>query len=91
MNDPVEIALEIRDKIFELPEAKEYLRLKEIIDNDEEIQTLQKEIISLQNADKKEEANNLLSKLNSMPIVINFQFVKEQLADSLKLIANILK
>lgn len=91
MNDPVEIALEIRDKISELPETKEYLRLKEIIDNDEEIQTLQKEIISLQNADKKEEAKELSNKLNSMPIIIDFQIVKEQLADTLRLVSDILK
>ena len=91
MTDPIEIALEIREKISELPEAKEYLRLKEIIDKDEEIQQLQKSIIELQNSDKKQEATELLNKLNSMPIVANFQIVKEQLADSLKLISNILK
>ena len=91
MNDPVEIALEIRDKISELPETKEYLRLKEIIDNDEEIQALQKEIISLQNADKKDEAKELFNKLNSMPIIIDFQIVKEQLADTLRLVSDILK
>ena len=55
MTDPIEIALEIREKISELPEAKEYLRLKEIIDKDEEIQQLQKSIIELQNSDKKQE------------------------------------
>lgn len=91
MTDPIEIALEIRDKISELPEAKEYLRLKGIIDNDGEIQRLQKEIVVLQNSDKKAEAKELLDKLNSMPIIINFQIVKEQLAETLRLVSNVLK
>lgn len=91
MTDPIEIALEIRDKISELPEAKEYLRLKCIIDNDGEIQRLQKEIVVLQNSDKKAEAKELLDKLNSMPIIINFQIVKEQLAETLRLVSNVLK
>ena len=91
MTDPIEIALEIREKISELPEAKEYLRLKEIIDKDEEIQQLQKSIIELQNSDKKQEGKELQKKLNEMPIIINFQTVKEQLAETLRSIADIFK
>lgn len=91
MNNAIGIAEEIRDKISELPEAKEYIRLKEIIDKDEEITRLQKEIISKQNSGETEEAEKLLSRLNSLPIVVNFQQVKEQLAQTLKQVANILK
>ena len=91
MNKSLEIATEIKDKISELPEAKEYVRLKEIIDNDEEIQNLQKEIIRLTNSGKKEEADKVLGRLNSLPIIANFHIVKEQLAETLKTISNILK
>ena len=87
----IELATEISEKIAELPEAKEYLRLKKIIDEDEEIKALQKEIISLQNKGEKAKADELLKKLNSMPIVINFQEIRGQLADTLKVISNILE
>jgi len=91
MDKGIELATEISEKIVELPEAKEYLRLKKIIDEDEEIKALQKEIISLQNKGEKAKADELLKKLNSMPIVINFQEIRGQLADTLKVISNILE
>ena len=91
MDKGIELATEINEKIAELPEAKEYLRLKKIIDEDEEIKALQKEIISLQNKGEKAKADELLKKLNSMPIVINFQEIRGQLADTLKVISNILE
>ena len=91
MDKGIELATEISEKIAELPEAKEYLRLKKIIDEDEEIKALQKEIISLQNKGEKAKADELLKKLNSMPIVINFQEIRGQLADTLKVISNILE
>ena len=83
MDKGIELATEISEKIAELPEAKEYLRLKKIIDEDEEIKALQKEIISLQNKGEKAKADELLKKLNSIPIVINFQEIRGQLADTL--------
>ena len=91
MDKGIELATEISEKIAKLPEAKEYLRLKKIIDEDEEIKALQKEIISLQNKGEKAKADELFKKLNSMPIVINFQEIRGQLADTLKVISNILE
>lgn len=91
MSKPIEIAKEIEEKIYDLPEAKEYLKLKKIIEENEEIQTLQKEIISKQNSGQIEEANALISRLNSNPIVINFNSVKEELAITLRQISDILK
>lgn len=91
MDNGIELAKEISEKITELPEAKEYLRLKKIIDEDEEINKLQKEIVSLRSEGKNEEATELTSKLNSLPIIVNFGAVRAQLADTLKVISNILK
>lgn len=90
MTDSIELALEIRDKIAELPEAKEYLRLKNIIDSDEQIQNIQKHIVELQNNDKKQEAEKLLNELHSIPVVANFLDVKERLSALLNNIAQIL-
>ena len=91
MDNPIELAEQIKDKICDLPEAKEYLRLKKIIDEDEEINKLQKEIVLLRSNGKAEEANALTNKLNAMPIIVNFEAVRAQLADTLKVISNILK
>ena len=91
MDNLLNLAKEIQEKILDLPEAKEYLRLKKIIDEDEEIRSLQKEIVSLQKNGEKAKADELLKKLNAMPIVINFEEIRGQLADTLKVISNILK
>ena len=91
MDNSLEIAEQIKGKILELPEAKEYLRLKSIIESDEEIKSLQEKIISLRKDKKTKEAKELTDKLNSMPIIINFEAVRDQLADTLKVISNILK
>ena len=91
MDNPIELAEQIKDKIHDLPEAKEYLRLKKIIDEDEEINKLQKEIASLRSNGKIKEAKTLTDKLNNMPIIVNFEAVRAQLADTLKVISNILK
>ena len=91
MDNPIELAGKIKDEIYDLPEAKEYLRLKKIIDEDEEINKLQKEIVLLRSNGKAEEANALTGKLNAMPIIVNFEAVRSQLADTLKVISNILK
>ena len=91
MDKGIELATEISEKIAELPEAKEYLRLKKIIDEDEEIKNLQKEIVSLQHKGEIAKADELLKKLNAMPIVINFKEIRGQVADTLKVISNILE
>lgn len=91
MDNPIELAEKIKDKIYDLPEAKEYLRLKKIIDEDEEINKLQKEIVLLRSDGKAEEANALTKRLNAMPIIVNFEAVRAQLADTLKVISNIVK
>ena len=91
MDNLLDLAKEIQEKILDLPEAKEYLRLKKIIDEDEEIQSLKKEIVSFQKNGEKEKADELLKKLNAMPIVINFEEIRGQLADTLKVISNILE
>ena len=91
MDNSLEIAKEIRDKINSLPEAQEYIKLKNIIDNDAEIKALQEEMISQKKQGKIDEASRISSKINSLPVYQNFQFVKEQLADTLKIVADILK
>ena len=67
------------------------MRLKAIIDADVEIQELQKQVVDLTDSGNKVEADALLGRLNNLPIIINFQIVKEQLADTLRVISDILK
>lgn len=91
MDNVIELAKGISKKIFDLPEAIEYLKLKGIVEKDEDIQSLQKAIIEAYNSDRKEEAEKLLSRLNEIPIVSNFNQAKEELANTLKIISDILK
>lgn len=90
MNKIEELLKEVKDKFNDEPCVKEYFRLKEIIDNDKELQELdkkmrlhQKEMCEHQDNDEmyfkeKELYESCLAKIESNPIYINFNEVKKE-------------
>lgn len=87
---------EAEEKLFEEPIIKEYFRLKAIIDNDKELQDLdkemrahQKKMCEFENDDKiyfkeKETYERCLKEIENNPIYINFTEVKAELIHFLK-------
>ena len=69
---------------------KEYLRLKEVIENDEDLKSMRKEIARLTNENKKEEHDALLEIYNSHPIVVNYQLAREEVVSLLSQIKDVL-
>lgn len=96
-----ELALkEVEEKLYEEPIIKEYFRLKEIIDNDKELQELDKEMrlyqkrmCEFENDDKiyfkeKKQYEKRLKEIESNPIYINFTEVKNEVNTLLKEVRN---
>ena len=90
MNNIDELLIEVNDKLSEEECVKEYFRLKKIIDNDDELKEIDKEVklhqrkmCEHQNEDEtyfKEKAlyEAALNKLESNPIYVNFIEVKKE-------------
>ena len=89
--DNVETLLkEVSEKLFNYPCVKEYFRLKEIIENDKELSSLEKEVrqhqklmCEHQNDDEvyfkeKELYETKLAQLEANPIIQNFEEVKKE-------------
>lgn len=69
---------------------QEYLSLKNILENDEELKKLREEIARLTNENKVEEKEALLAIYNSHPIVVNYEQAREEVVALLNQIKKIL-
>ena len=91
MDEVVELAKTLKQEIDKLPEMQEYLRLKSLLEKDEELATMRGEIARLQNEGKTKEKENLLAIYNSHPLVNNFYIAKEEITNLLSSISQILQ
>ena len=91
---------EAEEKLFEEPIIKEYFRLKTIIDNDKELQDLDKEMrqhqkrmCEFENDDKiyffeKTQYEKCLKEIENNPIYIDFKEVQKEVGALLKEVRN---
>ena len=79
MNDVIALSKELKAKIDELPEMKEYLHLKSLLESDKELAKMRQEIARLDSEGKKKEKENLLAIYNSHPLVNNYYLAKEEI------------
>lgn len=92
MIDQVEnLTQELKDKIFSLPEVKEYLRLENLIEKDKMLKGMRIEIAKLNAENKIKERDILLEEYNSIPLIANYNSLKEEVYGILKQISIILK
>ena len=78
MDKIIEEAKSLRKDIDSLPEIQEYYRLKNLMENDEELARLRTEIARLAKEGKNEERKNLLEVYNSHPLVNNYNIALEE-------------
>ena len=90
MNKTDEVLNNLASELYNLPEVKEYLRLKDALEKDEDLKAMRQEIARLTNEGKKEEHNNLLSVYNSHPLVVNYLALREEVIALLRQIKDIL-
>ena len=91
MDKVLEKAKELKALIDETPEMKEYLRNKELLENDKDVYELKQNIANLKAQGKMLEAKNLEELYNRHPLVNNFEASKEVLYELLKTIQNIIQ
>ena len=91
MDKVLEKAKELRVFIDETPEMKEYLKNKQLLENNKDVYELKQNIANLKAQGKLAEAKNLEDIYNSHPLVNNFEASKEALYELLKTIQNIIQ
>ena len=90
MDKVLEKAKELRLAIEETNEYKEYVKNKELLENNEDVIELKHNIANLRAKGKIKEANNLEVLYNNHPLVSNYEASKESLYQLLKTIASLL-
>ncbi len=90
MDKIIEEAKSLRNDIDSLPEIQEYYRLRELMEKDEELSRLRKEIARLANEGKTEERKNFLAIYNSHPLVNNYNIAMEEAKSILRAIKDII-
>lgn len=91
MDKVLEKAKELKAMIDETPEMKEYLKNKELLENNKDVYELKQNIANLKAKGKLTEAKNLEAIYNNHPLVNNFEASKEVLYELLKTIQNIIQ
>lgn len=91
MDKVIEAATKLSTAIEELPEVQEYLRLKSLLEQNEELKEMRTNIARLTNEGKLEERDNLIKIYNSNPLVSNFEISRKEVEQILLQIKNILE
>ena len=91
MDKVLEKAKELRLAIEETPEFQEYIKNKELLENNKDVIELKHNIANLKAKGRIEEAKNLEKLYNEHPLVNNFEMSKEALYELLKTIQNIIQ
>ena len=90
MDEILTKAKEIREEVDNLPQVKEYYRLKKLYENDDELKRLRGEIARIAREGKNKQRKALLEIYNSHPLVSNYNQAKEEVIILLNEIKNIL-
>ena len=90
MDKVIEAATKLSTAIEELPEVQEYLRLKSLLEQNEELKEMRTNIARLTNEGKLEERDNLIKIYNSNPLVSNFEISRKEVEQILLQVKNIL-
>lgn len=91
MDKVLEKAKELRLSIEQTPEYIEYMKNKELLENNKDVLELKHNIANLKAQGKYEEAKNLEEIYNKHPLVNNFEVSKDNLYELLKTIQNIIQ
>ena len=90
-NEVDERLAKLKDKLFSLPVTKEYLRLEELIAEDKILKGMRIEIAKLSSQGKNKKRDVLIEEYNSIPLVSNYNYTKDELFNILNEISKILK
>lgn len=89
MNDAIELAKELKEEILKEPLIVEYFRIKRLVESNEEINALKRDIALAKAHHEDEFHKELLVKYNSHPLVVNYNTLKEEVNEYLSEISKI--
>ena len=89
MNDPIELAKELKEEILKDPLVVEYLRVKKLYESNDEINQLKRDIALAKAHHNDGLHKELLDKFNSHPLVVNYNFLKAEVNEYLLEISKI--
>ena len=89
MDKILELTTQLKEEIDNLPLFQEYLRVKQLINESEEIEGLKKEIALAKIHHDDERHKELLDQYNSHPLIVNYESLKAEVYDYLKHISEI--
>jgi len=89
MSDSIKLATELKEEILKEPLIVEYLRVKNLLDSDVEINSLKKEIALAKTHNDNKLHHDLLTRYNNHPLVVNYNVLKEEVNDFLLEISKI--
>lgn len=90
MDEILKLTDNLRQSLMDLSEIKEFLRLKDLYENNQELAEMRLNIARLTQDGKEAEKKNLLAIYNSHPLVVNYNAAKEEVYLILEAIKNII-
>ena len=90
MNKILESASVLREELLRDERIKEYLNLKKLFEENDELVRIRKQLINLQKDNKIEEYTSLKTKYDSNPLVKNYYSSKEEVNDLIRDIIEVL-
>lgn len=88
MDKILELSEELKASLYEKEEFKEYFRLKELYENNQEIKSLL--ILMKETPKSSKEFEKISKEYNSHPLVINYMNALEEVKAILKIVGDIL-
>ena len=89
MSKPIEIALELKKELDNLPLIQEYKRTKELVESNEEIKELKSEIAKAKMNSDEALHKELLNRYNSHPLIVNLKTLEDEVVEYLNQISEI--
>lgn len=89
MDKVLEKAKELKEEINQIPEVKEYLRLKKLYEESSEIKSLEIQLKYLPQG--SEDYHKVKEQYNNYPLVINLNNAKEEMLKVLRTLKDILE
>ena len=90
MDKIIEKTRDLKENLDNLELFKEYKRIKALVTESEELNTLKKDIVRAKNEGRLDDHKNLLDKYNNHPLILNQKELEDEVANYLKEVSDIL-
>ena len=89
MDKIIKLSNELKKELDSLPLFIEYKRVKELVDNSEEIESLKRQIALAKVHQENDKHKALLEEYNSHPLIVNLTALENDVSDYLREISEI--